>query len=79
MFKKNEQRVRALIFEGRYKNEGFVRKELFGEDVTSSQIWLRTKIHSDPTCSFTYSLDGKNYPNSPMKLKTKPVAGLERW
>lgn len=69
--RKTGKGLRLSLFESGYKNEGFTPKELFGLDVDSNQIWLKTTIHSDQTCSYSYSLNGNEYIDISMKLKLK--------
>ena len=64
---------RISLFESGYEDCGFVPKEIYGVNVNSQSACLKVNIIDNGTCSYAYSLDGKEY--TAIKHVSKIYAG----
>ncbi|TCC88609.1 glycosyl hydrolase 43 family protein [Pedobacter frigiditerrae] len=64
-----KSQLRLSLVESGFKADGFVPKELFGVAIKQNQVWLKGHIYADQTCSYSYSLNGKDFTEIPQRLK----------
>lgn len=61
-----------VLYEGKYENRRyFVPVELTSEKAGAGTIWFRATVFDDATCSYSYSIDGKQYRAIGQRYKTE--------